>query len=203
MTGLAAIVMPKWGLSMTEGKVTAWLKAPGEIFDEGEDLVEIETSKIVNVYEAPFGSRLCRIVVGEDETVSVGALIAVASTGPASEDDIDAFVATHQNALADEDQSEQEPGGLALGFLQIGSMNLRYGISGDLSKGTPAVLIHGFSSDLNNWLFNVDAIRERAPVVLLELPGHGASSKAIETGDVSELASALDKMLGELKGGDV
>ena len=48
--------MPKWGLTMTEGKVIGWLKQQGQRFAEGEELLEIETTKITNVMEAPAGA---------------------------------------------------------------------------------------------------------------------------------------------------
>jgi pyruvate dehydrogenase E2 component (dihydrolipoamide acetyltransferase) len=59
--------MPKWGLSMQEGTVVDWLKPLGEPVSEGEELVEIETAKIVNVAESPASGVLRRTVAASGE----------------------------------------------------------------------------------------------------------------------------------------
>ena len=49
---IKTITVPKWGLTMEEGKVVTWLVAEGETFSSGDELLELETSKIANVVEA-------------------------------------------------------------------------------------------------------------------------------------------------------
>jgi pyruvate/2-oxoglutarate dehydrogenase complex dihydrolipoamide acyltransferase (E2) component len=68
--------MPKWGLTMTEGKVVGWLKDEGETFKAGDELLEIETTKITNVFEAPEAGVLRRIVAPAGATLPIGGLLA-------------------------------------------------------------------------------------------------------------------------------
>jgi pyruvate dehydrogenase E2 component (dihydrolipoamide acetyltransferase) len=68
------IVMPKWGLAMQEGMVARWLVDAGATIEAGDEILDIETSKIANVFESPVAGPLRRRLVGEGETVPVGAL---------------------------------------------------------------------------------------------------------------------------------
>ncbi|MDG2163737.1 MAG: acetoin dehydrogenase dihydrolipoyllysine-residue acetyltransferase subunit, partial [Gammaproteobacteria bacterium] len=49
---IIAVTMPKWGLSMTEGKVMEWLVEEGTELNVGDPVVDIETEKIANTFEA-------------------------------------------------------------------------------------------------------------------------------------------------------
>ncbi|MFW5489024.1 MAG: 2-oxo acid dehydrogenase subunit E2 [Desulfovibrio sp.] len=69
--------MPKWGLTMKEGKLTRWLKNEGDNVQAGEALFEVETDKITNAVESPATGVLFQIVVPEGDTVPVKTVVAV------------------------------------------------------------------------------------------------------------------------------
>ncbi|WP_320171175.1 dihydrolipoamide acetyltransferase family protein [Maridesulfovibrio sp.] len=71
------VIMPKWGLTMTEGKVVRWLKGEGDSVEAGEPLFEVETDKITNSVEAPASGVLFQIIVPEGETAEVKAVLAI------------------------------------------------------------------------------------------------------------------------------
>lgn len=57
MSEIKTLEMPKWGLSMEEGLLARWAIQEGDSFTPGQEICEIETSKIVNVLEAPLPVR--------------------------------------------------------------------------------------------------------------------------------------------------
>jgi pyruvate dehydrogenase E2 component (dihydrolipoamide acetyltransferase) len=69
--------MPKWGLTMKEGKISKWFKAEGDTIQKGEPFFEVETEKITNVVEAITDGFLFQIVVSSGTTVPVGTIVAV------------------------------------------------------------------------------------------------------------------------------
>ncbi|MGH3984987.1 MAG: 2-oxoglutarate dehydrogenase, E2 component, dihydrolipoamide succinyltransferase [Pseudonocardiaceae bacterium] len=72
-----SVEMPALGESVTEGTVTRWLKQEGETVEVDEPLVEVSTDKVDTEIPSPAAGVLQRIVVPEDETVEVGAELAV------------------------------------------------------------------------------------------------------------------------------
>jgi pimeloyl-ACP methyl ester carboxylesterase len=71
------VLMPKWGMTMEQGQVNSWLKKEGEPVEQGEALVEVESSKATEYVEAPASGILARILVTEGQTVPITTVIAV------------------------------------------------------------------------------------------------------------------------------
>ncbi|MFD5041523.1 2-oxoglutarate dehydrogenase, E2 component, dihydrolipoamide succinyltransferase [Streptomyces sp. NPDC058377] len=83
-----SVTLPALGESVTEGTVTRWLKAEGEHVEADEPLLEVSTDKVDTEIPAPASGTLASIKVAEDETVEVGAELAVIDDGsgaPAAE----------------------------------------------------------------------------------------------------------------------
>jgi pyruvate dehydrogenase E2 component (dihydrolipoamide acetyltransferase) len=78
---LVDVTMPKMGESITEGTVIAWHKQPGDAVELDETLLEIGTDKVDTEVPSPTAGTLVEILVGEGETVEVGAKIAVLAVG--------------------------------------------------------------------------------------------------------------------------
>ena len=70
------ILMPKLGLTMTEGTVTEWPLAEGAQFAPGDIWLVVENDKVANEIEAPGAGRLVKILVSQGETVPVGTVLA-------------------------------------------------------------------------------------------------------------------------------
>lgn len=91
MSEIKTLEIPKWGLSMEEGTIAQWLIEEGTPFSKGQEICEIETTKIVNVLEAPFDSTLRKIIAKAGDTLQVGGLIAICADSQVSDAEIDAF----------------------------------------------------------------------------------------------------------------
>ncbi len=89
---LYPITVPKWGIEMQEGTITGWHVETGTTVARGDELIDIETDKIVNTMDAPADGVVCRRLADEGDTLKVGELLGVIATGEASPDEIEAFV---------------------------------------------------------------------------------------------------------------
>src|SRR5580693_8629023 len=72
-----SVSMPQLGESVTEGTVTRWLKQEGERVEADEPLLEVSTDKVDTEIPSPVSGILRGITVAEDETVAVGAELAI------------------------------------------------------------------------------------------------------------------------------
>jgi pyruvate dehydrogenase E2 component (dihydrolipoamide acetyltransferase) len=186
-TQIKPIIMPKWGLSMSEGRLTQWLKKPGDAIAVGDAIVEVETDKIAGVVEANEAGVLRRVIGAESTVYPVKALLGVVADPVVDDAEIDSYVANYVTPAGEE--ADEETGGPAYLFLDTNVGRFRYAASGEGEE--TVVLVHGFGGDLDNWLFNIDALAGKARVYALDLPGHGQSSKTLADPSIEGLARAL------------
>ncbi|NLT26252.1 MAG: 2-oxoglutarate dehydrogenase, E2 component, dihydrolipoamide succinyltransferase, partial [Microbacteriaceae bacterium] len=78
------VTLPALGESVTEGTVTRWLKQVGDTVEVDEALLEVSTDKVDTEVPSPVAGTIQEILVGEDETVEVGAVLARVGSGAAS-----------------------------------------------------------------------------------------------------------------------
>lgn len=189
MAGIRPIVMPKWGLAMREGLLAAWHVAEGEWIEKGQEIADIETAKIANVFESPVAGLLRRRVAREGETLPVGALLAVVADESVPTAAIDAFIADFRarfaEALAKAGEAGPEPR-----TVEAGSWRIRALEAGP--EDAPVLLfLHGYGGDLTGWSLIQPALSADFRTIALDLPGHGGSSKAVATGSLEELTAAV------------
>ncbi|VAV93709.1 Dihydrolipoamide acetyltransferase component (E2) of acetoin dehydrogenase complex [hydrothermal vent metagenome] len=197
---IKAITVPKWGLSMDEGELIEWHIASGDEVTVGQEIAEIETSKIAGPVEAAVTGKVRRIIAEEGEVLPVGALMAVLAEDSDSDADIEAFIAEFEVQDVSDDTGE-DAGAADINHITLGDMDISYrDISPvDLTPGSiPVVLIHGFGGDSNNWLFNQGKIGETHRVIALDLPGHGLSTKKITDGSITGLSAIVAEFLAAL-----
>ncbi|WP_421693688.1 acetoin dehydrogenase dihydrolipoyllysine-residue acetyltransferase subunit [Aestuariivirga sp.] len=190
---IVPIIMPKWGLSMKEGKVTGWLLDDGSKISPGDAILEVETDKIAGSVEANESGVLRRRVGQPDTIYPVKTLLGVIADPAVPEAEIDAFVASYVAPSADEDDEDQGP---KHEFIDTRAGSVRYARRGT-GKDT-ILLIHGFGGDLDNWLFNIDALSEGATVYALDLPGHGQSVKKLDRPGLAALTDTVSDFMERL-----
>jgi len=107
-----SVEMPELGESVTEGTITQWLKSVGDTVEADEPLLEVSTDKVDTEIPSPVSGTLLEIKADEDDTIDVGAVIAIigeegestgSSDAPAEEQDAPA-----EEPAADEEESASE-----------------------------------------------------------------------------------------------
>lgn len=93
------VCMPKFGMTMTEGTISRWLKKEGDFVTQNEPIVEIETQKIVNSVDSPVTGVLEKIMFAEGKTAQISMVIAVINTEAESQNEVSG------SALSDSDST--------------------------------------------------------------------------------------------------
>ena len=71
------VLLPQWGMGMSEGTITAWLKNIGDMVTEDEPLAEVEAEKVEETLESPATGKLVEIKVQVGDTVDVRTVVAL------------------------------------------------------------------------------------------------------------------------------
>ncbi|MDQ3947110.1 MAG: acetoin dehydrogenase dihydrolipoyllysine-residue acetyltransferase subunit [Actinomycetota bacterium] len=195
MSEIHKLTMPKWGLSMTEGKVEAWLVEEGGEIEPGMEVADVDTDKISGSVEVPPGvtGHLRRQVARTGDVLPVGALLAVVAEAAVPDEEIEALIAEFQSTFVPEAAAEEGPVGQDV---EVGGVRLRYVAVGEGERRV--VLLHGFGGNKDNWLFNLEPLAEGRTVYALDFPGHGESDKRVADGSVAGLAATVAGFLDAL-----
>lgn len=188
------VTMPKWGLSMTTGKIVEWFVSPGDEIAKGDDVVDIETDKIAGTLESPVEGLVRRIIAEPGTDLPVGAVLAVVAPAEVPDAEIDAVVEEAKAAVESGELEVEE--GPQPQVVEVRGRTISYlTLAPEAPTGDPVLLVHGYGGDKNSWLFVQQPLAETRTVIALDLPGHGASAKDVGDGSLAMLA---DTVLGFL-----
>lgn len=189
---IVPIVMPKWGLSMKEGTLTSWLVQPGKDISAGQPILEVETDKIAGEFQSTDAGLFRRAVGVAGTTYPVKALLGVMAPPEVPDAAIEEYVGAYVTPVVADDGEEAGP---QFDWADLGFGKMRYAKRGE--SGEPVILLHGFGGDLDNWLFNIDALAESNTVYALDLPGHGQSAKSLADPSLASLTAAVREFMDE------
>ena len=115
-----SVVMPELGESVTEGTITQWLKSVGDTVAVDEPLLEVSTDKVDTEIPSPVAGTILEIKAEEDDTVDVGAVIAIIgdegeSTSDSSDDSAQAEEKSEPKAEEKAEEKEEKSAPAASG----------------------------------------------------------------------------------------
>lgn len=96
--GIYAVAVPKWGIEMQEGTIVAWHVEEGQEVARGDELIDVETDKIINTMEAPASGVLRKCLAEKGDTLRVGALLGVIASADVDGDAVDLFISGFNTA---------------------------------------------------------------------------------------------------------
>ena len=181
------LVIPKYGMVMTEGIISKWYREEGDAVSHGDELVDIETEKVANVYESPQHGILRRKIVSEGQSVPIGSLFGIIASSDVEEAEIDAYVEKFQSTF---NSAATTSSGASPEVIDIPGGYIRFLKQGD-DADADIVLVHGFGADLNNWLLNQAVLAESCSAYAIDLPGHGGSIKNPQIATIEDIAAAV------------
>ena len=212
------IALPRLGETMEEGKLVAWLVAPGEAVTRGQVIAEVETDKTVVELPALTTGTVEALLVEVGATVAVGETIARLSgessaaartpkkkkaktktprTTPTEQpaDKLRASPAARRAAARSGIDLAKVKGSGPRGRIQARDVRTRD--AGTLAitrlgQGTalPLVLLHGFGGDAATWAGLMPQLALDRPLLVPDLPGHGGSLE-VAGASLGELAETL------------
>ncbi len=71
------VLLPQWGMGMSEGSITTWHKKVGDTVAEDEALADVEAEKVEETLESPAAGTIVEILVPEGESVEVRTVVAI------------------------------------------------------------------------------------------------------------------------------
>lgn len=105
MSDIYPIAVPKWGIEMVEGTINTWNKSEGDSVAKGDEVFEMESDKIVNVWDSPIDGVLRRVIAQEGDAHPVGALVGIIAAADVDDAAIDEFIAGFVGAATTTDSA--------------------------------------------------------------------------------------------------
>src|SRR5499426_4251458 len=120
---ITPLVMPKWGLSMKEGTLSAWHVDEGQTISPGQEIMDVETDKIANAVEAADGGLLRRRVAQVGQVYPVKSLLGVMAPVDVPDAEIDSYISDFKVPVSTSDEEEEAA---VYRFVETASGRIRY-----------------------------------------------------------------------------